>query len=72
MRAMELSPSDPTTAIRVAVANLDARIPSLEQSQIESVVRRRVEELFAHARVKNFVGILAERDARDELVQLAS
>jgi len=28
--------------------------------------------VFAHARVKYFVGILAERDARDELVQLAS
>ena len=69
---MELSPSDPTTAIRVAVANLDARFPSLESSQIESIVRRRVEELFAQSRVKNFVGILAERDARNQLLQLAS
>jgi len=69
---MELSQPDESTIVRVAVANLDARFPSVESGRIESVVRRRVHDRFEHSRVKNFIGILAERDAYAELQRLAS
>ena len=53
--------------IRVAVADLDDRFTSIDPSRIETTVRRLVRDLFAHARVKIFVGIIAERHARTEL-----
>ena len=64
---MEPSEPDEATIVRVAVAHLDAWLPSRPTSEIESVVRRRVRDRFARSRVKNFIGILAERDAREEL-----
>jgi hypothetical protein len=67
---VELSESDEATAVRVAVAHLDARFPSLDRAEIESVVRPRVRDRFEHSRIKSFIGILAERDARTELERI--
>lgn len=64
---MELQAPDEESMIRVAVADLDNRFASIDPSRIESTVRRLVRDLFAHARVKIFIGIIAERHARSEL-----
>jgi len=56
--------------VRVAVADLGRRFATVDRSRIEMTVRRRVGELFARARVKIYVGIIAERHARDELQRL--
>lgn len=69
---MELQAPDEETMIRVAVADLDDRFASIETSRIEMTVRRLVGEWFARARLKLFVGIIAERHAREELQQLPS
>ena len=69
---MKSSDPDEASIVRVAVTHLDTRFPSLSTSQIESVVRPRVHDRLEHSRVKNFVGILAERDARTELERAAS
>ena len=60
---------DEEAMIRVAVADLDGRFASIERARIERTVRRLVHEWFERARVKNFVGIIAERHAREELQQ---
>jgi hypothetical protein len=67
---MELQPSDEESMVRVAVANLGRRFAAVDRSRIESTVRRLVGELFPRARVKTFVGIFAERHAREELQRL--
>lgn len=64
---MELHTPDEETMVKVAVADLDDRFESIDRSKIETTVRRLVHELLARARVKTFVGILAERRARAEL-----
>ncbi len=64
---MEPRPPDEETMVKVAVADLDDRFESIDRSRIETTVRRLVHELLARARVKTFVGILAERRAHDEL-----
>ena len=57
--------------IKVAVADLEDRFASIDTSHIEATVRRLVNDAFADARVKTFVGIIAERRARAELQQAA-
>ena len=59
--------STPDAIVRVAAAHLADRFASVDAERIEATVRRHVEERCANARVTNFVGILAERDARAEL-----
>jgi len=66
---MELQAPDEEAMIKVAVADLDGRFASIDRSRIEGTVRRLVHEWFARSRVKNFVGIIAERQARSELQQ---
>jgi len=68
---MELQAPDEETMVKVAVADLDDRFAAIERSKIEATVRRLVRELFSGARVKNFVGIIAERHARAELKKIA-
>jgi hypothetical protein len=68
---MELQALDEEAMIRVAVADLDERFASIDTSRIEMTVRRLFGEWFARARVKTFVGIIAERHARAELQQQA-
>lgn len=58
--------------IRVAVEDLDNRFESIERSRIEATVRRLVREWFGRSRVKQFVGIIAERHARAELQRSAT
>ncbi len=52
--------------VRAAVANLADHF-AIDAPDIEATVRRFVKEWFARARVKTFVGIIAERHARVEL-----
>jgi hypothetical protein len=66
---MELQARDEEAMIRVAVADLDDQFASIDRSRIEVTVRRLVREWFGRARVKIFVGIIAERHARTELQQ---
>jgi hypothetical protein len=56
--------------VRVAVEHLADRFESIDRSRIESTVRRVVRDWFARARIKIFVGIIAERRARAELERL--
>jgi hypothetical protein len=67
MTGMELQVPDEEALVRAAVADLERQFVSLDRSRIEASVRRFVGELFHHARVKNFVGLIAERHARAEL-----
>ncbi len=67
---MELQAPDEESMIRAAVADLDGRYASIDRSRIEAVARRLVREWFARARVKTFVGVIAERHARAELQQI--
>jgi len=64
---MELQTPNEEAMIRVAVADLDDEFTSVDRSHIEATVRRVVRDLFVRARVKIFVGIIAERQARTEL-----
>ena len=66
---MELKAPDEETMLRAAVADLEIRFRSIDHSRIESTARRLVREWFERARVKTFVGIIAERHARTELEQ---
>jgi hypothetical protein len=67
---MELQAHDEESMIKVAVSDLDDRFASIDRSRIEAVTGRLVHEWFARARVKTFVGIIAERHARAELRQV--
>ena len=69
---MDLQTSDEEAMVRVAVADLDDRFASIDRSRIDSTVRRLVHDWFVRARVKTFVGIIAERHARAELEQVGS
>ena len=67
---MEPQAPDEETMVKVAVADLDDRFRSIDRPRIEATVRRFVRDLLARARVKTFVGIIAERAARAELKKL--
>jgi len=67
---MDLRTPDEEAMIRAAVADLDHRFASLDHSRVESTVRREVHAWFTRARVKTFVGVIAERHARAELERL--
>jgi|HubBroStandDraft_2_1064218.scaffolds.fasta_scaffold1940966_1 hypothetical protein len=64
---MELQTPDEDTMVKGATAHLGDRFPTVASSRIESTVRRFVREWRARARIKVFVGIIAERHARAEL-----
>ena len=68
---MEPQAPDEETMVKVAVADLKDRFRSIERSKIEATVRRLVRELLSRARVKTFVGIIAERRARAELKKIS-
>jgi hypothetical protein len=68
--AMEPQAPDEETMVKVAVNDLEERFESIDRSRIEATVRRLVRDLFARARVKTFIGIIAERRAKAELKKL--
>ena len=68
---MELEGPDEETMVKVAVDDLDDRFESIDRPRIEATVRRLVREWLARARVKTFVGIIAERAARAELKKIS-
>ncbi len=69
MTATHGSVSDQEAMVRAAVANLVDRF-AVDALELETTVRRLVTEWFARARVKTFVGIIAERHARMELQRI--
>lgn len=64
---MELGSTSEDAMVRGAVSHLAERLATVDEERIESTVRRYVEQRCANARVTTFVGILAERGARNEL-----
>ena len=58
---------DEEAMVRVAVAAVDRKCESGDQQQVEDAVRRHVRELYEHARIKTYVGIIAGRHALEEL-----
>jgi hypothetical protein len=58
---------DEQTMVRAAVAELDAKLPSVQRSRIEPTVRRIVRWWLTRARIRTFAGIIAARQAREEL-----
>lgn len=64
---MNVQPPDEEAFVRVVVADLEDRFPSIDCVRIEAIVRPIVKECFAQASVKSFVGIVAERRAREAL-----
>lgn len=69
---MNLQAPDEEAMIRISVADLDHRFATVDRSRIDEIVRRLVGALFARARVKTFVGIIAERHAREELREIGA
>jgi len=69
MTAAHGSVSDQEAMVRAVVANLVDRC-AVDALELETTVRRLVTEWFARARVKTFVGIIAERHARMELQRI--
>ena len=69
---MDLQPPDEETMVRVAVADLENRLEAVDPSRIEATVRRSVHALCTRARVKSFVGIIAERHAQAELEKVGT
>jgi hypothetical protein len=67
---MNLQPPNEETMVKVAVADLEDQFAAVDPSRIEATVRRLVHSWFTRARVKSFVGIIAERHARAELEQV--
>ena len=67
---MNLQPPNEETMVKVAVADLKDEFAAVDKSRIEATVRRLVHSWFTRARVKSFVGIIAERHARAELEQV--
>ena len=64
---MELKAPDEDAMIRAAVADLEDQFDTVDTPVIDAVVRRHMDRRFAQSRVKTYVGIFAERDARAEL-----
>jgi hypothetical protein len=67
---MNLQAPNEETMVKVAVADLEEQFATVDPSRIEATVRRLVHSWFTRARVKSFVGIIAERHARAELEQV--
>ena len=69
---MVVQTPDEEAMVRVAVADLDRRLETIERSRTEATVRRLVREWSDRSRVKTYVGIIAERHARDELTEVSA
>jgi hypothetical protein len=59
--------SDAEAMVRTVVADLERRFTGCDREHVERTVRKHVDTLFEHARIKMFVGILAERRALEDL-----
>ena len=69
---MDLRPPDEETMVSTAVADLEKQFVAVDHAQIEATVRYTVHAWLVHARVKAFVGVIAERHAREKLQRLVS
>jgi hypothetical protein len=67
---MELEGSNDDIAVQIVTAALADQFARLERSHIEATVQRHLDELHARARVTTYIGIIAERHAREELQKL--
>jgi hypothetical protein len=67
---MELRGLDDDAITQTATERLAEELPDeVDLAHIEATVRDQVRELRSTARVQNFIGILAERHARERLMQ---
>jgi hypothetical protein len=64
---MELQQPNEETLVQNATDSLNSMDPTADRGRVERRVREIVHDLCAHSRVKNFIGVIAERRARDEL-----
>ena len=64
---MEPKAPDEAGMIKAAVAELDSQFDDIDTPVIDAVVRRHLDRRFTNSRIKTYVGIFAERDARAEL-----
>jgi hypothetical protein len=64
---MDLAAAEIETMVSVAVEDVRNHLPLVSRPEAEATVRRRIDWWSDHARVHNFVGILAAREARAEL-----
>jgi hypothetical protein len=69
---MDLQAPDEESMVRFAIADLDREFADVDRSRIEATVRPLVRIWFSRARVKTFVGIIAERHARAELKAMST
>ena len=67
---MELQPLDEDSIVNRATDELRDQFADLDGHHVEETVRRVVHDSYANARVKNYVGVIAQRRARDALQQL--
>jgi hypothetical protein len=67
---MEPQPLDEDSIVNRATDELRDQFADLDGRHVEETVRRVVHDSYVNARVKNYVGVIAQRRARDELQQL--
>ena len=67
MTVVDLPEPNPDEAIRVVVETLQREFEHHDPAVVEAIVRRGFEELEAQSKAPSFIGVLAERLARDWL-----
>ena len=69
---MELQPPNEEGMVQIAVAELAQEFEATDRDRVEAAVRNSVAKLWDQARVKSFIGIIAERHAREQLRRSAT
>jgi hypothetical protein len=69
---MQVQQPNEDALVRNATERVSATEPRVERDRVERRVREIVHDLCAHSRVTNFIGVIAERRAREELRRSAS
>jgi hypothetical protein len=64
---MDLPEPEHDEALQVVVDNLIAEFPHLDVEVVRSVARDEYDRIAAESKAPSFIGILAERQARDRL-----
>lgn len=67
VRAMDLGAQDETAMAQLAARDLQQQFTEVNADDVDALVREFVQRRFEAARIKAFVGVLAERDARAEI-----
>ena len=64
---MEMPAPDGTEALRLIITDLTRTFTDVDHDDIAAVARHEFEQLSARSKAPTFVGILAERRARDRI-----